>query len=115
MRASVCPFLLVPAYVCVACLPACLCLRGVRACLSVRRACLCVCACPLVCVCASSPGYVRVSVRACVCACVRVCACVSVCTGVKPPYRGGVVAGDGHQKSTRPAEASAGQSLTGRV
>ena len=52
---------------------------------------------------------------ACVCLCVRVCACVSVCTGVKPPYRGGVVAGDGHQKSTSPAEGRESQSLAGEV
>src|SRR4029434_688695 len=50
---------------------------------------------------------------ACVCLCVSVCACVSVCTGVKPPYRGGVVAGDGHQKSTSPAEGRESQSLAG--
>src|SRR4029434_90143 len=75
MRASVCPFLLVPAYVCVVCLPACLCLRGVRAWLSVRRGCLC--ACPRVCLCACWPGYVRVSVRLCVCACPLVCVCAS--------------------------------------
>ena len=52
---------------------------------------------------------------ACVCLCVSVCACVSVCTGVKPPYRGGVVAGDGHQKSTSPAEGRESQSLAGEV
>src|SRR4029434_11232466 len=68
MRASVCSFLLVPAYVCVACLPAFLCLRGVRACLSVRRVCLC-----------GVPACVSVR-RACLCvfeACV--CICLSVC------------------------------------
>ena len=40
---------------------------------------------------------------------------MSVCTGVKPPYRGGVVAGDGHQKSTSPAEGRESQSLAGEV
>ena len=99
VRASVCPFLLVPAYVCVACLPACLpaclCLRGVRACLSVRRACLCVCeACLPACLHAyiwvCVPAYVRLCVlgacvrlfvRACLPTCICLCvpACVCLC------------------------------------
>ena len=66
VRASVCPFLLVPAYVCVACLPACLPVSARRACLSVCAACLPVCLCVPACVCLCVLAWVC----ACVCACV---------------------------------------------
>ena len=74
-----------------------------------------VCPCLLVPACACLCVSVRPGLGMCVCLCVRVCACVSVCTGVKPPYRGGVVAGDGHQKSTSPAEGRESQRPAGEV
>ena len=85
VRASVCPFLLVPACrlcgvpaclpacVCAACVPVCLC--GVPACVSVRAR-LCVSVRPGLgmCLCLCVPACVCLCVLAWVCACV--CACV---------------------------------------